>query len=54
MTNAEKKEYLTAVKVARDLFWKIYKDSDMDYIGELLKDMSDEELAVLDLVKKGD
>lgn len=54
MTNLEKKEYLTAVKVARDLFWKIYKDSDTDYIGELLKDMSDEELAVLDLVRKGE
>ena len=54
MTSIEKIKYLTAIKVARDLFWKIYKDSDMDYIGELLKDMSDEELAVLDLVKKGD
>ena len=51
MTNVEKKKYLTAVKVARDLFWKIYKDSDTDFIGELLKDMSDEELVVLDLVR---
>ena len=54
MTNLEKKEYLTAVKVARDLFWKVAKDSDIDFIGELIKNMSDEELAVLDLVRKGE
>ena len=54
MTNLEKKEYLTAVKVARDLFWRVIKDSDIDFIGELIKDMSDEELEVLDLKKEGE
>ena len=54
MTNLEKKEYLTAVKVARDLFWKVAKNSDIDFIGELIKDMSDEELEVLDLKREGE
>lgn len=54
MTNVEKKQYLTAVKVARDLFWKIAKNSDIDFIGELIKDMSDEELEVLDLKREGE
>lgn len=54
MTNAEKKQYLTAVKVARDLFWRVAKDSDIDFIGELIKDMSDEELEVLDLKREGE
>lgn len=54
MTNVEKKQYLTAVKVARDLFWKVAKDSDIDFIGELIKDMSDEELEVLDLKREGE
>lgn len=47
----ERKQYLIAVKVARDLFWKLVVNSDVDFIGELVKDMTDEELAVLDLVR---
>lgn len=54
MTSIEKIQYLTAVKVARDLFWRIVKDSDIDFIGELIKDMSDEELEVLDLKREGE
>ena len=46
------KELLLAKKVARDLFWKIFKDADVDYIGELVKDMTDEELAILDLQRE--
>lgn len=49
----ERKQYLIAVKVARDLFWKVVVNSDVDFIGELIKDMSDEELEVLDLKKEG-
>jgi hypothetical protein len=47
----EKRKRLIATKVARDLFWKMVANSDLDFIGELLKGFSDEELKVLDLVK---
>lgn len=47
----ERKQYLMAVKVARDLFWKLVANSDIDFIREFVKDMTDEELAVLDLVR---